>query len=307
LSLLGISFNQPKFSSCATWNTNAITLANESLIGQQPTGIFINIENNIYITNQQNNHILIGNNGSLTLNKTISGNLNHPWSLFVTDNGDIFVDNGYNNNRVDKWTLNGTNGKPVMNINSSCTGLFVDITYNLYCSSTKEHSVFKVGLDQNTSTPMVVAGTGCPGPLTNMLDHPHGIFVDENLTLFVADTHNNRIQRFQSDQLNAVTVAGFGGLVSFILNRPTSIVLDGDGHLFIVDSGNHRIIRSISKGFECLAGCSGKSGASMSQLNNPQTMAFDKYGNILVTDSSNHRVQKFMLAENSCSTYIYFE
>ncbi len=239
----------------------------------------------------------------MTLNTTISGNLSNPWSLFVTDNGDIFVDNGYNNNRVDKWTLNGTNGEPVMNINSSCTGLFVDTTHSLYCSSTKEHSVFKVRLDQNTSIPVVVAGTGCPGPLTNMLDHPHGIFVDENLTLFVADTHNNRIQRFQSNQLNAVTVAGFGGLVCFTLNRPTSIVLDGDGYLFIVDSGNHRIIRLISKGFECLFGCSGKSGASMSELNNPQTMAFDKYGNILVTDCSNHRVQKFMLTQNSCCTY----
>jgi len=176
-------------------------------------------------------------------------------------------------------TIESKNGKSVMHINSSCTGLFVDISYSLYCSSTKEHSVFKVGLDLNTSTPVVVAGTGCPGPVTNMLDHPHGLFVDENFNLFVADTHNNRIQRFQSDQPNAVTVAGFGGPVSFILNRPTSIVVDGDDYLFIVDSGNHRMIRSISKGFECLFGCSGKSGASMSELNNPQTMSFDKYRN----------------------------
>ncbi len=148
LYLLGISLNQPNFSSCAIWNTNAITLANETLIGQQPTGLFINIENNIYITDQQNSHILIGYNGSLTLKKTISGNLSNPWSLFVTDDGDIFVDNGYKNNRVDKWALNGTNGKPAMHINSSCTGLFVDTTYSLYCSSTKEHSVFKVGIDR---------------------------------------------------------------------------------------------------------------------------------------------------------------
>jgi sugar lactone lactonase YvrE len=138
-----------------------------------------------------------------------------------------------------------------------------------------------------------------------MLDHPHGIFVDEEYSLFVADTHNNRIQRFESGQLNAVTIAGFGTLVTYILNRPTSIVVDADGYLFIVDSGNHRIIRSMLNGFQCLFGCSGDSGSSMNQLNNPQTMAFDKDGNILVTDLNNRRIQKFSLVQNSCSTYFY--
>ena len=268
--------------------------------------MFINIHNDICVTDRQNNRILIWYNESWTLNPIILENVNNSWSLFVTNNNDIFVDNGYSNGTVDKWTLNGTNREVVMYVNSSCTGLFIDIINNLYCSSANEHRVFKIGLNTNMTMPtMTVAGTGCPGPVPDTLDHPHGIFVDENFTLFVADTHNNRIQRFESDQMNAMTVAGFGASITFILKRPTSVILDGNGYLFIVDSQNHRIIRSISNGFECLFGCSGENGASANLLNYPQTMAFDKDGNIFVTDFNNHRIQKFILNRISSGMYVH--
>lgn len=217
----------------------------------------------------------------------------------------IYVDNGYSNYRVDKWTLNATNSETAMIINGSCTGLFVDIIGRLYCSSADKHRVFKVEHNSTIILPIVVAGTGCPGAVPDTLDHPHGIFIDKNFSLYVADTYNNRIQLFAPNQLNAITVAGFGAFMTFILDRPTSVVLDADGYLFIVDSHNHRIVRSLSNGFQCLVGCSGDSGASASYLNNPQTMVFDRDGNILVTDSNNHRVQKFILTRNSCSMYVF--
>jgi sugar lactone lactonase YvrE len=191
---------------------------------------------------------------------------------------------------------------PVMQIDSSCTGLFIDIYNSLYCSSADKHRVFKIGLVNNTNDLiMTVVGTPCPGPVSNMLDHPHGIFVDKNnRTLYVADTYNNRIQRFPSGQFNAITVAGFGATMTFLLNKPTGVILDADDNLFIVDSYNHRIIRSIANEFQCLIGCSGGSGTSANQLHNPQTMAFDTIGNIFVTDSNNHRIQKFSLLQSSC-------
>jgi hypothetical protein len=127
----------------------------------------------------------------LTVNKTISENFFNPWSLFVTDDGNIFVDNGYNNGRIDKLTLNDTIRELVMHVNSSCTGIFIDITNSLYCSSANEHRNFNIRLDSNTTTPIIVAGTQCPEPVSTMLDHPHGICVDDNLNLFVADSHNN--------------------------------------------------------------------------------------------------------------------
>ncbi|CAF1473626.1 unnamed protein product, partial [Rotaria sp. Silwood1] len=65
-------------------------------------------------------------------------------------------------------------------------------------------------INNGQTVPMAVAGTGCPGPVPNMLDHPHGIFVDTKLNLYVADTGNNRIQFFSPGIENAKTIAGFG-------------------------------------------------------------------------------------------------
>ncbi|UJR12604.1 hypothetical protein I4U23_016779 [Adineta vaga] len=298
----GVSYNQPKFSLCALWDSNATTFADGDTIGQQPSGIFINIQNNIYVTDREHGRILIWDNETSTPTKIISEDLIKPWSLFVTTQDDIFVDNGNFNNRIDKWTVNTTTHKFVMNVNGSCTGLFVDINNNLYCSLVNHHRVVRFTLDNHLALPMIVAGTGCPGPIANMLDHPHGIFVDIGFNLYVADSYNNRIQQLMPNQMNAITVVGFGAAVYFILNRPTCIIVGVDGDLFIVDSHNHRIVRSTIHGVQCLVGCSGKSGAMSSQLHNPQTMAFDSNGNIFVTDVNNHRIQKFILTINSCET-----
>jgi DNA-binding beta-propeller fold protein YncE len=302
--LLATSYNQPKLCFNASWNPNAITIANKILIGLEPAGIYVNTENTIYVADRQNGRVLEWYHGSSTPTRNISGNLSSPWSLFVTMHGDIYVDNGDLYNRVDKWMLTATNSEPVMNIYGSCRGLFIDINDTLYCSSMNGHRVVKVKLNSEPMTPITVAGTSCPGPVSDMLNHPQGIFVDINFYLHVADSHNNRIQRFALGALNAETVAGFGGAGNFILNRPTGIVLDADKCLFIVDSHNHRIIRSTPYGFRCLVGCSGGSGALSSQLHNPHTLALDSIGNMFVSDLKNHRIQKFSLASKSCGTSI---
>jgi sugar lactone lactonase YvrE len=136
-----------------------------------------------------------------------------------------------------------------------------------------------------------------------MLYNPQGIYVDINFNLYVADSRNNRIQLFQSGQLNATTIAGNGAPETIMLNNPTDVVLDADGYIFIVDSKNYRIVGSGPNGFRCIVGCSGASGSLSNQLNSPQAMAFDSYGNIFVTDYNNNRIQKFLLATNSCGTY----
>jgi hypothetical protein len=124
--------------------------------------------------------------------------------------------------------------------------------------------------------------------------------------LYVADWGNNRIQLFQSGELNGFTVAGnTSPNFTITLYQPTGIVLDGDNYLFIVDSGNNRIVGSGSNGFRCLVGCGG-SGSASNQLNFPGTLSFDSFGNMFVTDVNNSRVQKFDLMINSSSKYTQF-
>ena len=203
------------------------------------------------------------------------------------------------NDQVDKWSLNARNSVTIKNIHGGCSSLFVDINNTLYCSINNGHQVVKAILHGSYGKWMTAAGKGCAGAASNMLNQPNGIFVDTNFDLYVADTGNNRIQKFLHSQLNGETLID-ETLVNFSLNRPTSVILDAEGYLFIVDSGNHRIIRSLPSGFECLIGCSGIPCSTSSPLCEPRTIAFDNVGNLYVTDMNNERVQQFLLARKSC-------
>ena len=227
-------------------------------------------------------------------------NINYPNSLFVTSEGDIYLENVNWMNQVQKWSINGTDSTVVMNITQSCTGLFVNLNNTLYCSVAQFHQVLIRSLDDSTDTIRVIAGTGCGGSASNMLYYPYGIFVDIDFNLYVADSDNHRIQLFQSGQSNGTTVAGNVVPGTITLSYPRGVVLDGDVYLFIVDSYNYRIVGSGPTGFRCVAGCSGTPGSASDQLSYPLTMAFDSYGNIFVIDTNNARIQKFALVDDSC-------
>jgi hypothetical protein len=254
------------------------------------------------VADQTHNRIVMWLEGSINFTKIISGGLNTPYSLFVTIAGDIYVNNGYMSGRVDKWTSNATNSTPAMYVSSACFGLFIDVYDNLYCSICVHHQVVMKSLQSSVSTSAIVAGTGCAGSASNMLDCPEGIFVDINLNLYVADSNNNRIQFFVAGQLIGTTKAGNGTSGTISLAFPTGITLDADGYLFIVDSNNNRVVGSGPNGFRCLVGCSG-TGLASNQLAHPQTLSFDSYGNMFITDRANDRIQKFLLATNSCSKF----
>jgi sugar lactone lactonase YvrE len=238
--------------------------------------------------------------GSFNSKRIISGDFYDPTSLFVTSNDDIYIDDGFQNGRVLKWISNENKFVTVMNVGGSCSGLFVDINDNLYCSVNNHHQVVKRWPKDSMMTSIVVAGTGTPGSSSNELNYPHGIFVDANLDLYVTDYINERVQLFQSGQMNGITVAGSQSPTPTIsLFHPSGIVLDGQKHLFIVDSDNHRIVGSGPFGFRCLVGCYGD-GYESNQLSYPLSLSFDHFGNMFVADTNNNRIQKFEFYENSC-------
>jgi hypothetical protein len=237
--------------------------------------------------------------GSTAPTRNISGNLSVPYSVFVTDNYDVYVDNGEANYMVNKWSLNSTNGVAAMYVCKGCYGLFIDINNNLYCSMYNGHQILSKSLNSRLNVWSLVAGTGSAGSASNMLNSPCGIFTDTNLDFYVADSSNNRIQKFPFGQLNGTTVAGATVVGTITLNKPIAVVLDADGYLFISDDYGHRIVGSGPYGFQCIAACSG-AGSSSTALDYPVGLGFDTYGNIYVVDWGNSRIQKFLLANNSC-------
>jgi hypothetical protein len=233
----------------------------------------------------------------------ISGNFTNPLSLFVTSNGDIYIGDGVRNGQMQKWIAKSNTFVPVMNVKSQCYGLFVDTNDTLYCSMFLDHQVVKRSLNNPEMTSVIVAaGTGSKGKAFNELDQPVGIFVDVNFDLYVADCGNNRVQLFQSGELNGITLTGPASRNPTInLNCPIGIVLDAEKYLFIVDHFNNRIVGSGLNGFRCLVGCYGQ-GSGSNRLNRPFSLSFDHSGNMFVADHMNSRIQKFEYLEKSCGT-----
>ena len=266
---------------------------------QTPTGILINTNNTVYATASNLTSILVWPEGSINPTKNISSNLQYPYGVFATVDGDVYADNGYLNHRVEKWTPGASASITAMYVPGLCGGLFVDIYGNIYCSLPGFSQVLKRATNNDANTSVIVAGTSTYGSASNMLSSPYGIFVDIDLSLYVADFGNSRVQRFPSGQLVGTTVAGDGAPTTIALNQPTGVILDADGYLFISDRSNNRIVAGGPNGFRCIVGCTRIPGPAANQLVVPYDLSFDSHGNLYVTDPGNNRIQKFTLAKNS--------
>lgn len=254
------------------------------------------------MTNGINGQILIWSDNSDNESFTELDGFNSTGGLIVTNEDDIYVSSGYNYYEINKWTKNNNNKTFITYLWTICVDLFVSINDFVYCSMSRHNKVQIISSMSSWNMRQLVAGTGCPGITSNMLYNPQGIFVHTNLSLYVADCGNDRIQVFHYQNLSGTTVAGNGAPGTTVLNCPTDVVLDGDQNLFIVDQSNHRILRSLPSGFQCIIGCSGW-GSAPNQLNTPTSMVFDSDGNIFVIDRGNNRIQKFLLLTNECGKY----
>ena len=275
-------------------------------MGTSPWGVFVNINNTVYVVERSLTQIQVWVEGNATPVRTIAGVVNSSCTVFVTISGVIYVDNGQDYGRVDMWMPNSTTSAVAMYVSGTCHGLFVDIYESIYCSIGFQHQVRKKLFKEQANTSVIVAGNGTSGSASNMLHGPRGIFVDTALNLYVADCYNNRIQMFSPGQLNGTTLVGNGAPGTINISCPNSVVLDADGHLFVVDYANNRIIGWRPDGYQCIAACNGSAGSSADRLNGPFVLYFDSYGNIFVTDTVNKRVQKFLIMNNNLGEFHTF-
>ena len=196
--------------------------------------------------------------------KGTSGNgtntLTNPAGIAVDKNGNLFVAD-VTNNRIMLWPPNSTSGTVVagqttagidaLSFNSPI-GIFLDANSSyMYISDAANHRIQRFalvgGLPVNNGT--TVAGGHGPGSTNQQLNAPFSVQVSKKTgAMYIADSGNHRIQRWNPNEPTAVTVAGDPNGVSgggpLKLSYPYGIALnDEETFLYVVDSGNHRVQR----------------------------------------------------------------
>lgn len=117
------------------------------------------------------------------------------------------------------------------------------------------------------------------------VNQAYGIAVDKQNNVYVADTLNHRIQKFDANGKFLTKWTQLG------LNSPIGITADAQDNLYIADTGNQRVVKADPQGKLLLQ--FGKAGAGDGEFNNPWNIAVDAAGNIYITDIQNQRVQVF--------------
>jgi len=313
----------------------------------QPHGVAVDFAGNLYIADTMN-HVVrkVSTTGTIT---TIAGTgtagfagdggpataamLNQPLGVSVDEVGGVYIADSLNH-RIRRVSSNGTittvagsgvagfsgdGGAATLAQFNGPAGVAVDPTGALVIADTGNNRARVVSLFGVINT---AAGVGNQAVITDsgvatstFLSQPHGIAVDSNGALYVADSANNEIRKVTtSGSISTIAgtgipgssgdagTTGTGGIVSAPdvpatlaqLNYPTDIALDKSGNLYIVDSGNNRVRRlTASTGVIGAFAGNGSMGfggnggpASGAQLNGASAVAVDSSNNVYVADSA---------------------
>jgi DNA-binding beta-propeller fold protein YncE len=135
-----------------------------------------------------------------------------------------------------------------------------------------------------------VRAFGHDGTGDGELHNPLAVAVDAADNIYVIDTDNNRVQKFDP-QGRFLTKWGRAGRGDGEFNIPSGIAVDRKGTVYVVDTDNNRIQKFTADG-KFLAAW-GQSGSREGEFYRPKGIAADRDGNLYVADCNNHRIEKF--------------
>jgi tripartite motif-containing protein 71 len=142
------------------------------------------------------------------------------------------------------------------------------------------------------------------------------VAVDAAGNFYVADTGNNRVQKFDGA---GAFLEEWGSIGDGLLRLPSGVALDRDGNIIVADSKNKRVQKFSATGAfirkwgttriapsgqqpfaspETIAVDSwGSYGFGGGQFDGPSDIAVDAAGTVFVSDYGNNRVQIFKIVE----------
>ncbi|MDH4129269.1 MAG: 6-bladed beta-propeller, partial [Spirochaetota bacterium] len=239
---------------------------------------------------------------------TLNGEFNFPCALEVDSSDYVYVVEN-SGNRVQKFDANG-NYISQFGAGGSGDGLFnfpTDICFdsnnNIYIADGQNHRVQKFDYSFNFlgwwgKDSVKGVGWHNPGTATSPIAGTEtGAFnwnnsiIYNNGYIYVSDTSNNRIQKFDTNG-NYVKSWGSFGSAAGQFSQVSMMELDTYGNIFVCDTSNSRIQKFDSEGNYISQW--GSAGAGISQFNLPWRIGYSQiYCIVFVCDSGNNRIQVF--------------
>lgn len=246
--------------------------------------------------------------------------------VVVGPDGSIYIADTFNNHRIRHVGLDGIirtiagNGKagysgdggPAIQAQLNHPwGIAFGLDGSIYIADALNHRIRCVSLDGIITT---VAGTGIRGysgdngpAIKAKLNHPDGVVVGSDGSLYIADLDNHRIRKVGSDGMITTVagtgIAGYSGdggeATEAQLLRPWRVGVGLDGSIYISDGYNYRIRRIGPDGIITTVAGNGNKGfsgddglANEAQLADPGGFTLWSDGSLYIADWGNHRIRR---------------
>jgi len=299
----------------------------------RPMGLAVAADGTVFVVDEENHTIRkIAPTGEVT---TLSGaptskgsadgvgaeaRIHHPVGVAVDWSGTLYVTDT-DNHTIRKitaagavTTLAGTAGSkgsadgpgPAARFNLP-HGVAVDAQGTVYVTDTFNHTVRKVTADGEVTTLAGTAGRkgGADGRgTTARFNHPFGIAVDAQGTLYVADNGGNTVRKITAGG-KVTTLAGVAGQRGAVdgpgatarFRSPTGVALDASGNLYVAEALNATIRKITANGVvTTVAGTAigldhADGPGPDARFDGPSGVAVDAEGTVYVADSNSNVIR----------------
>jgi uncharacterized protein (TIGR03663 family) len=180
---------------------------------------------------------------------------------------------------------------------NSPRGMAVAPDGTLYVADSRNHRIVHFSADGkliNTWGNFADGNTDVTKAPGGTFNEPWGVAVGPDGSVYVSDTWNGRVQKFDATGKFIKQWGSFGqadATNTSPLYGPRGISVDINGHVYLADTGNKRIMVFDSEG-KVLTQI-GSEGFAVGQFSEPVDAKVDAQGNVYVTDTWNQRVQVF--------------
>ena len=175
----------------------------------------------------------------------------------------------------------------------------IDDAKNLYVTDDTNKRTIKFSNDPSPS-PLLTIG-GKEGSNDDEFNSSFGVVVDKQGYIYISDTYNDRIQKYDKNGKFVKKIDAINGKCSGKFNKPRAMTMDKQGNFYVVDSLNYRILK-FNDQWQCQLSW-GRLGTGDGEFRypnpkndipvGPSGITVNSQGYVYVVDKANNRVQKF--------------